>query len=97
MEPGNLAALRNRAIANLQNNRLPAALKDYETLRKHMPRTHAVYYGLGEIAYRRKETQAAVKNYELYLKYAPAEGSPEQKEEKQLVTNRLKELKAAAR
>jgi hypothetical protein len=50
-----------------------------------------VYYGLGEIAFRRKDVPAAIKHYEAYLKYAP----PGIGEEAEKIAERLKQLKIA--
>lgn len=72
LDPQNSSALINRAIAQLQLGRLAEARRDYEAAQKGLPRYSAIYYGLGEIAFRQKDRQAAVANYKLYLKYAPA-------------------------
>ncbi|MDB6040935.1 MAG: Tetratricopeptide 2 repeat protein, partial [Verrucomicrobiales bacterium] len=96
-DPNNIAAIRNRAVANLQSGHLDSARKDYETLRKILPTSHIVFYGLGEIAYQEKDKQAAIKNYELYLKYVPAEATDELAIEKKQVTERLNELKVTNR
>ena len=48
-----------------------AALKDYEALQRQFPKAHQIYYGLGEIAYRRKDTNTAIRHYEAYLSNAP--------------------------
>jgi tetratricopeptide (TPR) repeat protein len=90
-QPSHSAALMNRAIANLLSDRLNDAQRDYEKLRQLVPKLHAVYYGLGEIAYRRKRTAEAIAHYEAYLKYAPAG-----LEEAKSVTERLNQLKAGA-
>src|SRR5439155_22617445 len=71
LQPSNPVTLMNRAIANLQNDQLDAAQRDYETLQKLLPGIHRVYYGLGEIAFRRKDVPAAIKHYDAYLKHAP--------------------------
>jgi tetratricopeptide (TPR) repeat protein len=91
LQPDNRVALMNRAIANLQSDQLDAARRDYEKLQQLMPTVHRVYYGLGEIAFRRKDVTAAVRNYELYLKFAP----PDTEEAKQ-ISERLKQLKSGA-
>ena len=78
----------NRAIAYLQSGQLDAARNDYEAIQKALPTAHAVYYGLGEIAFQRKDVPSAIKHYEAYLKYAP----PDTKEAKQ-IAERLKQLK----
>ncbi|HNQ88422.1 MAG TPA: tetratricopeptide repeat protein [Verrucomicrobiota bacterium] len=76
LQPNSAPGLLNRAIAHLQLGHLDLAQKDYEALREVMPEMPAVYYGLGEIAHRRKEMVAALTHYDLYLKYA-TKGSKE--------------------
>jgi tetratricopeptide (TPR) repeat protein len=88
LQSDNNAALLNRAIANLQIGELEAARGDYEKLRVAFPSAFQVYYGLGEIAFRKKDKQTAIKNYELYLKHAPPNT-----EERKSISARLKELK----
>jgi tetratricopeptide (TPR) repeat protein len=88
LRPDNRPALMNRAIAHLQSEHLDQAQQDYEALRKVMPRYHPVFYGLGEIAYRRKNTAAALENYELYLKYGRKES-----EEYKVIAQRVQELR----
>jgi tetratricopeptide (TPR) repeat protein len=91
-QPENSAALMNRAIAHLQGGQLEAAGQDYEALRKLMPEYHAVYYGLGEVAFRRQDNAAAIKHYETYLKYGDSAS-----EEYQGVAKRVRELKSGGR
>lgn len=93
-EPENLTALRNRAVLNLRAQRWTDAQEDYERLRKRIPTSHAVMYGLAEIAYNEGDRAEAARHYEAYLKYAP-EGTAELESEKAKVQERLKELKAA--
>jgi tetratricopeptide (TPR) repeat protein len=62
-----ITALRNRAIAYLRANRLEEAKKDYETLQRLYPTDRRMNYGLGEIAYKQRDTNAALRNYNLYL------------------------------
>ena len=71
LEPTNYTAMLNRAIAYLRSGQLDASQLDYETLQKAAPTAYQIYYGLGEIAYRRNDTNGAVRNYELYLSNAP--------------------------
>ena len=88
----NQAALKNRAIANLQAKRLDDAQRDYrELLQRFTTTDFAVYFGLGEIAYQRKEWKATRNYYQKYLQYAPA-GSQESKQ----VRARLEEVKKKA-
>ena len=60
-------ALFNRAVAYLQSDRLDAARADYEKLQESFTNSFQVAYGLGEIAWRKHETNEAIKNYEVYL------------------------------
>jgi tetratricopeptide (TPR) repeat protein len=91
LQPENRIALMNRAIARLQSDQLDAAKRDYEALQKIAPTLHQVYYGLGEIAFRRKDVPAAINHYEAYLKYAP----PSTGGEAEQIAERLKQLKSA--
>ncbi len=95
MQPFNWAALRNRAIANLKLERYEAAQRDYEQLLKLLPNYHPAFFGLGQIAYAKKDRANAVRNYELYLKFLPESSSTELADEKKMVMNRLQELKTA--
>ncbi len=81
-------AMLNRAIAYLRSDRLEAARRDYEVLQKALPTEYRIYYGLGEIAYRKRETNAAVRSYQLYLT-----NSPPNTEEAKFISGRLKELR----
>jgi tetratricopeptide (TPR) repeat protein len=80
-------ALFGRAVALLKLGKLGEARRDYEALQRSFPTAYQVYYGLGEIAYQLKETNAAIRNYELYLT-----NSPPNPEEIKGVERRLKEL-----
>ena len=88
LQPDNQAALMNRAIAHLQAGELDPAERDYEALRKLAPEYHAVYFGLGEIASRRKDSAAALRHYEDYLKYGDRAS-----EEYRAVADKVKLLK----
>lgn len=81
-------ALLNRAIAYLQNDQLDEARQDYEALLDLHPNARQIYYGLGEIAYRRKETNAAIAHYESYRSNAPPDTA-----ESKFVEKRLLELR----
>lgn len=97
-DPDNVVAMRNRAIANLHAGKLNDAKKDYETLLYSLPPSHAFYYGLGEIAYKKGQKEEAIRNFELYLKFAPKpdpKNPPELEEERKTVEGRLKELKGS--
>jgi tetratricopeptide (TPR) repeat protein len=91
-EPENHAALRNRAILHLRAQRWSEAKDDYEQLRRITPKSYAVMYGLAEVAYGQNKRAEATRYYDLYLKYAPADGGPELEEEKKKVRQRLQEL-----
>ncbi len=91
-EPGNMVALMNRAIALLQSGQLDDAEKDYRALLIRLPELHRVHYGLGEIAFRRKDHDTAVHHYELYLQLAPTNT-----DEAREVAQRLQQLKTASR
>jgi tetratricopeptide (TPR) repeat protein len=88
LQTNNYLAMLNRAIAELRGDHLDAARKDYETLQHKFPTSHKVYYGLGEIAYRRRETNGAIPCYQAYLTNTIPDT-----EERKLVSARLKELK----
>ncbi len=90
-QTNNYAALLDRAIAYYKLDKLDDAKADYTAVAKAAPKAFQVYYGLAQIADRQKDTNAAVKNYELYLTNAPANTG-----EAALVKSRLKELKTGA-
>ena len=70
-QTNNPDALFNRAIAYLQSDRLDAARADYHQLQTTYTNSFQVAYGLGEIAWRKHETNEMVRNYHLYLANAP--------------------------
>jgi hypothetical protein len=76
----------------LRGDRLDLAQRDYEALRKSFPTAYPVYYGLQEIAYRKKDTNAAVSYCQLYLTNAPPNT-----DEAKLISARLKDLKPGPR
>ncbi len=91
-QPQNGVALMNRAIANLKLGNLDAAQRDYETLRLSLPRPlPSVYFGLGEIAWRKKQRESALRYYDEYLKLTPP-SSPEV----QFIRDRIKTLKSGS-
>jgi Flp pilus assembly protein TadD len=87
LETNNHSALLNRAIANLGATNLDEAQHDYESLQKAYPTAFQIYYGLGEIAYLRQDTNAAIRYYQLYLT-----NSPPGNQEAEFVSDRLKKL-----
>jgi tetratricopeptide (TPR) repeat protein len=92
-----VAALLDRAIVNLQNNQLDASRRDYNEFLNRVPRSYRAYYGLGEIAYRKKEKAKAIEAYRNYLKYVPSPTTPEQAKERKEVSDNLKELQTPSR
>ncbi|HUB87588.1 MAG TPA: tetratricopeptide repeat protein [Verrucomicrobiae bacterium] len=70
IETNNPQALYNRAVAYLDSGNLNAARADYETLRQSYPDSVQVAYGLGEIAWRRHDTNEAILDYQKYLAVA---------------------------
>jgi Flp pilus assembly protein TadD len=92
VQTNNYQAMFNRAIACLQSGNLDAAQADYQTLHKVFPTACRFHYGLGEIAYRKNDTNAAISYYQLYLSNS-IPGS----EEGKLISARLAALKAGSR
>jgi len=87
LQSSNHTAKFYRAISYLRSDQLDAAQSDYEELQRLYPGMYQIYYGLGEIAYRRKNTNAAIGYYEAYLTNSvPVE-------EGKFVRQRVKELK----
>jgi tetratricopeptide (TPR) repeat protein len=66
------AARLNRALAYLRTARLDAADADYRELLQAFPAAYRAYYGLGEIAWQKKDTSTAIRYYEQYLSKAEA-------------------------
>jgi tetratricopeptide (TPR) repeat protein len=90
LQPTNSYGLMNRAIASLQSGHLDEAEKDYLTLISVLQKPpYSIYYGLGEIAYQRKNKKDALKNYDKYLELIPS-GSPEAR----IVKEKIKTLKS---
>ena len=87
-QTNNYGAIFDRAVANLQSGKLDAAHADYETLQQNFTNSFPVAYGLGEIAYRRHETNEAIRNYEIYLANANTNT-----DEAKGIAERLHELK----
>jgi tetratricopeptide (TPR) repeat protein len=84
-------ALLNRAIAQLRLSHWDEAKRDYEALQKIQPSDTRIFYGLGEVAYQTRDTNSALRNYNLYLANAP-KGSLEARH----VADRVKELKGGS-
>jgi tetratricopeptide (TPR) repeat protein len=80
--------LLNRAISELQINRLDAAKSDYQALERMLPKPSVtVYSGLAQIAQKQNDPPAEIRYDKLYLEYAPHD-TPEFTN----VTRRLHEL-----
>jgi len=92
LQPTNYVAMFNRAVAYLQSGELDAAQSDYLELSRVFPTSYQVYYGLGEIAFRKKDTNAAIIYYQNYLSNA-IPGSAEA----EFVKNRLDQLTGRTR
>jgi tetratricopeptide (TPR) repeat protein len=88
VQTNNFDALFNRAVARLESGNLDDARADYLRLQKNFTNSFQVAYGLGEIAWRKQETNEAVRNYEIYLANASTNTA-----EAQTVRERLRELK----
>lgn len=86
-EPTNYPALADRGLAYMSVEKLDEARHDYETLQRLNPNSYFVYYNLGEIAFRKKDTNNAIAYYEQYLKIAPPNTA-----EAKFVSDRLKTL-----
>lgn len=82
-----VSARFDRAIALLRCGRLDEAEADYRSVKQTLTNSVAITYGLAEIAYRRRDTNAAIQYYRDYLALAPAET-----EEARLVRSRLEAL-----
>jgi tetratricopeptide (TPR) repeat protein len=92
VQTNNYSALLNRAICYLRASQLEPAQRDYEILQKIFPTAFQIYYGLAEIAWQRKDTNSAIRNYQLYLANAKTNTA-----EAKLVSERLKELTSGPR
>ena len=88
VQTNNNDALFNRAIANLDSDRLDAAHADYLRLQQTYTNAFQVAYGLGEIAWRQHDTNEAIRNYAIYLANANTNS-----DEAQTILERLRELK----
>ncbi len=88
LQSTNSIARTARARAYLQLGNLEAALQDYQAVVQADAKAYQAYFGLAEIAYRKKDTPAAVRYCELYLASAPP-NSPDTK----LIRSLLDQLK----
>ena len=67
LAPSNPAVRLNRGIAYLHARQLDAASTDFQAVLGLVPNASAALAGLGEIAWRKKDTNAALRFYGLYL------------------------------
>jgi tetratricopeptide (TPR) repeat protein len=67
LQTTNSQALYFRANAYLASDNLAAALADYKKLQNSFTNSFQAAYGLGEIAWRKHDTNEAIKNYEFFL------------------------------
>jgi tetratricopeptide (TPR) repeat protein len=67
LQPDNSNARFNRALACLGSDRLDDARADYENLSQTFTNSFRIEYGLGEVAWRQRHTNDAIKYYNLYL------------------------------
>jgi len=88
LQTNNDNARFDRAIAYLNSGQLDAARSDYRTLQQTLTNSFLVAYGLGEIAWRQRDTNEAVRNYKLYLANANTNT-----DEAKTVVERLRTLK----
>ncbi len=91
LAPTNGTALYFRAISYFETGKLDESQRDYEALQKGNEKAYPAYHGLGEIAVRKKDTNSAIRYFELDRTYAPP-GSPEF----EFATNRIHSLKTGA-
>ncbi|MBC8245054.1 MAG: DUF2723 domain-containing protein [Verrucomicrobia bacterium] len=86
----NRELLAHRATSYMATKQYDNAREDYEKLREFHPDAIGIYLHLAEIAEAKSQSAEALKNYELYLKYADPESAPA--EELQRVQTRVKQL-----
>jgi tetratricopeptide (TPR) repeat protein len=77
-----------RARAYLGDNQLDKAQAGFEGLHKAHPAAFQPFYGLGEVAYARQDTNSAIHNYQLALAATPTNSI-----EANAISVRLKELR----
>jgi len=88
LQTNNHEALYGRAIACLNSGKLDVARADYEELGRTYTNSDRIAHELGEIAWRKHETNEAIKNYELYLARANTNT-----DEAKIIVQRLHQLK----
>ena len=88
IQTNDASARFNRALAYLQSGKLDNARADYSFLQTVYTNSFQIAYGLGEVAWRKNETNEAVRNFKLYLDNAPTNSA-----EFQSVRDRLNQLR----
>ena len=88
LQTNNDSARFNRALAYFKSEQLDQARADYTALQASYTNNFPVAYGLGEIAWQKKENPEALRNYTIYLANAPT-NTPEYS----TVADRVKTLK----
>jgi tetratricopeptide (TPR) repeat protein len=81
-------ALFVRARAYLGSEKLDEAQADFEVIKNAHPSAFQPYFGLGEVAYHRKDTNTAIQNYQLALANAPTNST-----DANTITSRLRDLR----
>jgi tetratricopeptide (TPR) repeat protein len=72
IDPENPLPLLNRAISELQANKLPAAKADYLAVEKLSPDwSYVIYFGLAQVAQKQKDNPSEIRYCKLYLQSAP--------------------------
>jgi tetratricopeptide (TPR) repeat protein len=88
LQTNNYRAQLYRALAYVSSDQLPEAERDYLALQKVFPNSVEVNSGIGDVAWRKKDTNTAIMYYERCLSNAPA-GGPQSN----AITERLKSLR----
>jgi tetratricopeptide (TPR) repeat protein len=84
-------ALFVRARAYLGTEKLDAAQADFESIKTAHPAAFQPYFGLGEVAYHRKDTNAALQNYQLALANTPTNSA-----DANTIISRMRDLRAGS-
>jgi len=90
----NREVLAHRATSFMATKQHDNAKEDYEKLREFHPDAIGIYLNLAKIAEAKDQSLEALKNYELYLKYADPESA--RAENLQHVKTRVKQLQGGA-
>ncbi len=88
LQPTNTTAIFCRAVSYFESGRLDEAQRDYEALQKLSPAGYPAYHGLAEVALRKKDTNTAIRYFQMDLTNAPADSG-----EAKYASDRLKDLK----